>query len=54
MIHDRFGARAGVWSGVFSTSFGVSAALGAGLTVPLLNSIGSLQLTLASWAVPAL
>ncbi|MFE5670139.1 MFS transporter [Agromyces sp. NPDC056523] len=54
VIHDRLGTRAGLWSGVFSTSFGVSAALGAGLTVPLVAAVGSLPLALAAWAVPAL
>ncbi|MFE6253747.1 MFS transporter [Agromyces sp. NPDC057865] len=54
VIHDRLGSRAGLWSGVFSTSFGVSAALGAGFTVPLVAAFGSLPLALAAWAVPAL
>ena len=54
LIRERLAGRVGLWSGVFSTSFGVSAALGAGLTVPLVATAGSLPLALATWAIPAL
>lgn len=54
VIRHRLHRYAGLWSGVFSTSFGVSAALGAGLTIPLLAVAGSLPVALAAWAIPAL
>jgi CP family cyanate transporter-like MFS transporter len=54
IVRERFGDRVGLWSGVFSTSFGVSAAIGAGWTVPLLDATGSVPLALAAWALPAL
>ena len=54
VIRERLGGRTGLWSGVFSTTFGLSAAAGAGLTVPLVALLGSLPLALAAWAVPAL
>jgi MFS transporter, CP family, cyanate transporter len=53
LIRERLPGRAGLWSGVFSTSFGVSAALGAGLTVPLIAITGSLRAALAAWSIPA-
>lgn len=53
LIRDRFPGSAGLWSGIFSTSFGVSAAVGAGLTVPVVAATGSLRWGLALWAVPA-
>jgi CP family cyanate transporter-like MFS transporter len=53
LIRAHLADRAGLWSGVFSTSFGVSAALGAGLTVPLVASTGSLPAALAAWSIPA-
>lgn len=53
LIREHLGRRAGLWSGVFSTSFGVSAAVGAGVTVPLVASTGSLPMALALWAIPA-
>jgi CP family cyanate transporter-like MFS transporter len=53
LIREHLAGRVGLWSGVFSTSFGVSAALGAGLTVPLVALTGSLRLALAAWALPA-
>ncbi|MGR0218727.1 MFS transporter [Agromyces sp. ZXT2-6] len=54
VIRHHLHRHAGLWSGVFSTSFGVSAALGAGLTIPLIAVAGSLPVALAVWAVPAL
>jgi MFS transporter, CP family, cyanate transporter len=51
LIRERLAARAGLWSGAFSTSFGVSAAVGAGITLPLV-SVMSLPLALAVWALP--
>ncbi|WP_277243573.1 MFS transporter [Mycolicibacterium obuense] len=53
MIREYLGGRIGWWSGVFSTSFGVSAAVGAGLTIPLVHATGSLSRALALWALPA-
>ena len=53
LIRTHLAGRAGVWSGLFSTSFGVSAALGASLTIPLMLATGSVQATLALWAAPA-
>lgn len=53
LIRERLADRAGLWSGVFTTSFGVSAALGAGLTVPLIARTGSLPAALAAWSIPA-
>jgi CP family cyanate transporter-like MFS transporter len=53
LIRERLADRAGLWSGVFSTSFGASAALGAGLTLPLVAFTRSLSLALAAWTIPA-
>ncbi|MDR6906390.1 CP family cyanate transporter-like MFS transporter [Agromyces sp. 3263] len=53
LIRIHLAGRAGVWSGLFSTSFGVSAALGASLTIPLMFATGSVRATLALWAGPA-
>jgi len=53
VVRDEFGARAGLWSGIFSTSFGLSAALGAGLTVPLSHLLHGVGGALAVWAAPA-
>lgn len=50
VIREHLAARAAIWSGVFSTSFGMSAAIGAAFTVPLVSTLGSLPLALASWA----
>ncbi|MFF2370489.1 MFS transporter [Agromyces sp. NPDC058110] len=54
LIREHLGRAAGLWSGVFSTSFGVSAAIGAGLTVPLVTQLDSLPLALASWSLLAI
>ncbi|AMB59029.1 MFS transporter [Microterricola viridarii] len=44
----------GLWVGLSSMSFGVGAALGAGLSVPLHHALGeSVPLALGVWAVPA-
>ncbi|WP_022894667.1 MFS transporter [Agromyces subbeticus] len=53
LIRAYLASHAGLWSGFFSTSFGVSAALGASLTIPLMHATGSVRATLALWAVPA-
>ncbi|UOQ57159.1 MFS transporter [Leucobacter allii] len=47
--------RGGFWTGVYTTSFGVSAAAGAALSVPLLTVFGGrVAPSLAVWAVPLL
>ncbi|MDQ0893512.1 MFS transporter [Agromyces ramosus] len=53
LIRAYLASHAGLWSGLFSTSFGVSAALGASLTIPLMLATDSVRATLALWAVPA-
>lgn len=53
LVRARLPRNAGVWAGVFSTSFTLSATLGAGLTVPLEHAFGSVPLALAAWALPA-
>lgn len=54
VIRIRLPGRVGLWSGIFTTSFGVSAAVGAALTLPLVDATGSLPEGLALWMVPAL
>lgn len=44
----------GMWVGLSSMSFGVGAAIGAGISVPLADVAGSPGLPLAVWAAPAI
>ncbi|MEE2523160.1 MFS transporter [Pseudarthrobacter sp. J75] len=43
----------GWWTGLCTMGFGLGAALGAGLVQPLQEALGSLEMALAIWAVPA-
>lgn len=55
IIRQNLATRAGFWTGMYTTSFGVSAALGAALTVPLFHALDErTALALAAWAVPLL
>lgn len=55
IIRQNLSKRAGFWTGVYTTSFGVSAALGAALTLPLFTALGEhTARTLSAWAVPLL
>lgn len=40
LIRQKLAERAGFWTGMYTTSFGVSAAVGAALTVPLFHALG--------------
>lgn len=55
IIRHSFPQTGGFWTGVYTTSFGVSAAVGAALSVPILhlsdNRVGP---ALAAWGVPLL
>ncbi len=44
----------GLWIGLSSMSFSAGAALGAGLTVPLAETVGGPAMALGLWALPAL
>lgn len=47
--------RGGFWTGVYTTAFGVSAAAGAAIAVPVFALVGEqTAIALASWAVPLL
>lgn len=55
IIRHSLPRRGGFWTGVYTTSFGVSAALGAGLSVPILHLLGDRAgAALAAWGVPLL
>ncbi|MFC5337123.1 MFS transporter [Leucobacter denitrificans] len=54
-IRQSLPARGGLWTGVYTTSFGVSAAVGAAFTVPLFHAFGEqLEAALMFWAIPLL
>ncbi|WP_053387531.1 MFS transporter [Leucobacter japonicus] len=55
IIRHALAARGGFWTGIYTTSFGVSAATGAALSVPLFHALGDrVGPSLAAWAVPLL
>ena len=55
VIRQSFPKRGGFWTGVYTTSFGISAASGAALAVPVYNMLGeNIAYALASWTVPLL
>jgi len=55
IIRHSLPARGGFWTGVYTTSFGVSAAAGAALAVPLLHLLGDrVAVALMSWGIPLL
>lgn len=55
VIRHALAARGGFWTGVYTTSFGVSAAAGAALAVPLLHLFDDrVAPALMSWGIPLL
>jgi CP family cyanate transporter-like MFS transporter len=54
IIKDRFADRPGVATAAYSVPMMLGAAVAPALAVPLLDTLGSWQASLASWAVPAL
>lgn len=54
VVKERFASRAGLMTGVYMGGMSLSAALGALLAVPIATSLGSWQLSIAVWALPAL
>lgn len=53
LIRHFLDKRAGLWTGIYTTSFGISAAVGAALTVPLFHALSDqASLTLIAWGVP--
>lgn len=55
IIRSALATRAGLWTGVYTASFGVSAATGAALSVPLFHAFGdNVGQALAAWGVPLL
>ncbi|NYF14902.1 CP family cyanate transporter-like MFS transporter [Pseudoclavibacter sp. JAI123] len=55
LIRSALAARAGLWTGLYTASFGVSAATGAALSVPLFHVLDDdLGQALAAWGVPLL
>lgn len=53
LIRHFLDQRAGLWTGIYTTSFGISAAVGAALTVPLFHAIGDqAPAALIAWGVP--
>lgn len=55
IIRHALPHRGGFWTGVYTTSFGVSAAAGAALSVPVLHLLGArVAPTLMTWAIPLL
>ena len=53
IVKRDFAHRLGLMSGLYTTAICASAALGAGLTYPLLQATGSWRASLALWAAPA-
>lgn len=54
-IREFLPQRSGFWTGVYTTAFGVSAASGAALAVPLLGALdGNVAAALSAWVVPLL
>lgn len=55
IIRHALPRRAGFWTGIYTTSFGVSAAAGAALSVPLFHALGdNVSASLAVWTIPLL
>ncbi|MFD5598475.1 MFS transporter [Leucobacter sp. NPDC058333] len=55
IIRHSLAAKGGFWTGVYTTSFGVSAATGAALSIPLFHAFGDRAgAALAAWSVPLL
>lgn len=55
LIRRSLPHRGGFWTGIYTTAFGVSAAAGAALSVPLLHAFGGrVAAALAAWSVPLL
>ncbi|MBN9612872.1 MAG: MFS transporter [Actinobacteria bacterium] len=55
LIRRSLPHRGGFWTGMYTTSFGVSAAAGAAFSVPLLHAFsGRVGAALAAWSVPLL
>ncbi len=55
IIRRSLPERGGFWTGVYTTSFGISAAAGAALAVPLLHALDDrASLALTAWAIPLL
>ena len=55
IIRRALAARGGFWTGVYTASFGLSAATGAALSVPLFHALGDrIGPALAAWGVPLL
>ncbi|QIK63269.1 MFS transporter [Leucobacter viscericola] len=55
IIRHALPHRGGFWTGIYTTSFGVSAAAGAAFAVPLFHALGdAVAPTLAAWGVPLL
>lgn len=53
LVRTHLGRRQGLWSGVYTSVFGVSAALGAALAMPLFDALGGDAATaLLVWALP--
>ncbi|MFE6966663.1 MFS transporter [Agromyces sp. NPDC057679] len=53
LVRTHLGHRQGLWSGVYTSVFGVSAALGAALAMPLLDALGGdTAMALVIWALP--
>jgi len=53
LVKRDFAHRLGLMSGLYTTAICASAALGAGLTYPVLQATGSWRASLALWAAPA-
>lgn len=55
IIRHALPRRGGFWTGIYTTSFGVSAAAGAAFSVPLFHALHEqVALSLAAWGVPLL
>lgn len=55
IIRRSLSRRGGFWTGIYTTSFGISAAAGAAFTVPILHLLDdSVAATLSMWGVPLL
>lgn len=55
IIRSVLAVRGGFWTGIYTASFGVSAAVGAALSVPLFHALSDdISLALTAWGVPLL
>lgn len=55
IIREALSARGGLWTGIYTTSFGISAAAGAAFAVPVFHLVGEhTGAALAAWGVPLL